>query len=195
MVKKILAIALALCAAAGWGVRVWLVNRDLPRPAVQVYEKGQAVPTGKDFFEKSTEIAEGYTVKVLSAALVPAKDFLVSYGENGNVLMKGVDYFYVVKVLFRNESNAQVEKEGISINSYSLDGTDYSLAVDDIGFKLAQPSLNGSLGFSLRQGTEMEFTLPFQVMSTVYTSTEHLRADPPKLLISRYPNRKMLKIQ
>ncbi len=196
MMKKIAAIVIAVCLAAGWGIRVYHVNRNLKKSVVKVYDKGQVVPIGKDFFDKSTEDMDGYTVKVLDSELVSSKDFLTRYKERSGLLGKDVDYLYVIKIAVKNEYNMRGEETGIDLFQYMLQGTDYVLRINDIAYKLTMPNMDGNLAFSLRRGKEpMEFILPFEVMTRSYTTVDHLKADTPKLVVSQYPNKKMLKIK
>ncbi len=192
--KKILVLAAVLVLAALWGIRFYVVNQDVDLPVVQVFPKGETVALEKDFFNYADENMDGYTVTVLDARRYEAKAFLKKYhGERqAENLGNHTDYIYTVQVCIANAGNTHTGEKGISLQQYVLQGTDYILSFEDTCFLLANPKMPGA-SFSLRQGTSMEMTLTFDVMSSV-TSLEHLTEDVPKLLISQYPHQKMLEI-
>ena len=68
--KKIIFISLTVVLIFVWGVRFYLVNREVDLPVVQVFPKGQEVPIANDFFINSDEGMDGYNVTVLDAELV-----------------------------------------------------------------------------------------------------------------------------
>ena len=49
MKKKIL-ILLVIALTITWGVRFYIVNKDVDPPIIQVFQKGVEVPIGEDFF-------------------------------------------------------------------------------------------------------------------------------------------------
>jgi hypothetical protein len=193
--KKILWIVLIAILATGWGIRFYFVNKDVDIPIVQRFPKGEDVAIGKDFFDRSDEDMDGYTVKVLGSELLPVKDFLKRYDAEGQVDTLGIftDYIYVVPVSIANETNPHGDKKGIAARYYCLQGTDYILSLDDTCFMLANPKMPGS-SFSLRKGTRMDMLLTFEVLSRT-TSIQHLKDDPPSLLITQYPHQKMIRLE
>lgn len=190
--KKILVIVVVLLV--GWGVRFYAVNRDVDIPIVQVFPKGEEVPVGKDFFGYADEDMDGYTVTVLDAELFSAADFLQRYdaAEQAEILGNYTDFIYTVRVCIANRYNPYTDQKGISLQQYVLQGTDYILSFDDTCYQMANPDMPGA-SFSLRQGTSMELTLTFDVMSQI-TSIKHLLDDAPKLLITQYPHQKMIEV-
>ena len=192
--KKIIAICVAILLATGWGIRFYFVNKDVNKPIIQVFQKGTEVPVGKDFFDRSDEDMDGYTVTVLDAELMSLDDFLQKYKAEEHRTELGVftDYIYTVRVSISNQDNKFTNEKGISLVSYVLQGTDYILSLEQMSYQYANPDMPGA-SFSLRQGTSMELLLPFEIMSSL-TSYEHILSDPPKLQISQYPHQKMLRL-
>lgn len=192
--KKILIICIVVIAAVGWGVRFYTVNKDVDVPVVQIFPKGEEVPVGKDFFNYADEDMDGYTVTVLDAELFPVEDFLHKYdaADQAEILSNFTDYIYTVRVCIANRYNPYTDQKGISLQQYVLQGTDYILSLEDTCYQIANPDMPGA-SFSLQEGTSMEMTLTFDVMSKT-TSIKHLSDDPPKLLITQYPHQKMIEV-
>ena len=192
--KKILIIVIAAVLAVGWGLRFYTVNKDVDAPIVQIFPKGEEVPIEKDFFNYADEEMDGYTVTVLGAELMTAKDFLKKYdaSDQADILGNFTDYIYTVRVCVANRHNPHTGEKGISLQQYVLQGTDYVLSLEDSCYQLANPDMPGT-SFSLKEGTGMELTLTFDVMSRT-TGIKHLEDDVPKLLITQYPHQKMIEI-
>ena len=192
--KKILIIAVIIILAVGWGFRFYVVNKDVDAPIVQIFPKGEEVPVEKDFFNYADEDMDGYTVTVLDAELFSVADFLQRYDAADQVEILGsyTDYIYTVRVCIANCYNPYTDEKGISLQQYVLQGTDYILSFEDTCYQLANPDMPGA-SFSLKEGTSMELTLTFDVMSRT-TSIKHLLDDAPKLLITQYPYQKMIDI-
>lgn len=192
--KKRLLILLVIALTITWGVRFYIVNKDVDSPIIQVFQKGVEVPIEKDFFYSSDEDMDGYTVTVLDADLVPAEEFLQGYdaGDQAELLGNFTDYIYVVRVSIANQYNPFVDEKGIDAGGYYLIGTDYILGLDDTCYYLANPDMPGTT-FSLQQESSMELILPFTVMSDL-TSHKHILEDPPKLQITLYPSKKLIEL-
>ena len=192
--KKIIFISLTVVLIFVWGVRFYLVNREVDLPVVQVFPKGQEVPIANDFFINSDEGMDGYNVTVLDAELVSVDNFLQRYNADEQSENIGIftDYIYMVRVSFGNQNNPFVNEKGIDLQVYYLKGTDYVLSLEDTCYRIANPDMPGT-SFSLRQGTDMELILPFSVMSS-QTSRNHILDDPPKLQIALYPHQKLIEL-
>lgn len=112
--------------------------------------------------------------------------------ENLEELDPFTDYIYTVHVSIANEHNPYTNEKGIPACRYLLQGVDYTLSLNDTFYQIANPDMPGS-SFSLREGTSMEMILTFDVMSKT-TSIKHLSDDIPKLMITLYPHKKMIKL-
>lgn len=192
--KKSIGIVLTVVLIFAWGIRFYFVNQDIDIADVRVFQKGVEVPIEKDFFYNSEEDMDGYTVTVLDAELRSVDDFLNDYDASDQMELLGnfTEYIYVVRVSIGNQYNAFVNEKGISLRSYNLKGTDYILSLEDICYQIANPDMPGT-SFSLQQGTSMELILPFAVLPEL-TSRKHLQEDPPKLVISLYPQQKLIEL-
>ncbi|MCI8669019.1 MAG: DUF5028 domain-containing protein [Lachnospiraceae bacterium] len=192
--KKILYFSLIVVLTFAWGIRFYLVNREIDLPVALVFQKGEEVPIEKDFFINSDEGMDGYNVTVLDAELVSVENFLQSYNavEEAENIGSFTDYIYMVRVSFGNQNNPFINEKGIDLQVYYLKGTDYVLSLEDTCYRIANPDMPGT-SFSLRQGTDMELILPFSVMSS-QTSRKHVLDDTPKLQISLYPHQKLIKL-
>ena len=194
IMKKILYFSLIVVLTFAWGIRFYLVNREIDLPVALVFQKGEEVPIEKDFFINSDEGMDGYNVTVLDAELVSVENFLQSYNavEEAENIGSFTDYIYMVRVSFGNQNNPFINEKGIDLQVYYLKGTDYVLSLEDTCYRIANPDMPGT-SFSLRQGTDMELILPFSVMSS-QTSRKHVLDDTPKLQISLYPHQKLIKL-
>lgn len=192
--KKILIILAALVLSIGWGIRFYTVNKDVDAPVIQVYSKGEEVPIGEDFFNYASEDMDGYTVTVLDAELLPVGDFLQKYNAEDQAENLGLftDYIYTVRISVANRHNPYTGEKGVALQQYVLHGTDYVLSLEDTCYQNANPDMPGA-SFSLREGTDMELTLTFDVISKS-TSVQHILDDSPKLMITQYPHQKMISI-
>ncbi len=192
MKKICIVITGILIISASWGIRFYLVNKDVDAPVIQVYEKGEEVPIGKDFFDYASEGMDGYTITVLDAELLPAADFLQKYDAADQAENLGLftDYIYTVHILAANRHNPYTGEKGVALQQYVLQGTDYVLSLEDTCYRIANPDMPGT-SFSLREGTDMEITLTFDVMSGT-TGIRHIMDDPPGLLITQYPHKKVI---
>jgi hypothetical protein len=196
--KRIMIITACVVLAAAWGVRFYFVNKDIDRPILQVFEKGEEVPIGKDFYHRSDEDRNGYTFTVLDSELLTIADFMQKYeaaDEQRELMGEYTDYVYAVRVSITNHYNMGGEQRGIDLFQTFLQGTDYYLMADTTCFQIANPNINvPGLSFSLRQDSSLEMVIPYGVMSDRGISIQHLMDDPPKLLISSYPHQKMLRV-
>jgi hypothetical protein len=195
-VKWIVIISVAVVLVVACGVRFYFVNKDVDKPIIQVFEKGEQVGVEKDFFDSSDENGDGYTFTVLDAELLPLDDFLQKYKateEDRELMGMYTDYIYTVRVSVANHNNSMGEQAGVNLRRCVLQGTDYYLMADDICFNIANPNMPG-LGFSLRENSSLEIVIPYGIMSNRVVSIKHLEYDQPKLLISLYPHEKLLKI-
>ena len=191
--KKIwIIIAGVLILSAAWGIRFYSVNKDVDSPVIQMYEKGEEVPIGEDFFDYASEDMDGYTITVLDAELLPVGEFLQKNNAMDQAENLGLftDYIYTVHISVANRHNPYTGEKGVALQQYVLHGTNYVLSLEDTCYQIANPDMPGT-SFSLKEGTDMEITLTFDVMSET-TNIQHIVNDSPKLLITQYPHKKMI---
>ena len=81
MKKRGLAICLAvLLCLTGIGVRIWYVNKDQKKIETKIYPMGEMVPFEDDFFYRSDEIRDYYSIRVNSAVVMPAEEYVKTQG-------------------------------------------------------------------------------------------------------------------
>lgn len=196
MRKRIIAIVAAIAVAVAWGARVAYINTHWPvAPAVEkTYPKGQTVALGKDFFWKANENMDGYSAQVLSARLVSREAFAKEVKESKNLLSKSVPYLYIIKMKIRNDTNTQLEKTGVNLANFILQGANCAFEVSDIAVKALGETPEGQTSFSLRTNSEMTFSVPFAITAGQFDSIESLQKQPLKVVVSAYPVKKSLAI-
>lgn len=203
MKKKIAVLSLIALLLAVWAFAVWKTNAKAEKPTVEIYSMQDTVAYGKDYFRRSDNILDGYTVTVLSAEIVPYEEYAQKQeitlperitDEAGNFLYRP-EYVYDVEVRFSNtdnESGAIDMFDTLLVNDDAL-----MLRVDADLWDCMYPQLAGSYSFRLRPNTEMVFHLPF-VVEAVYSERypmERVQKEKMSLVISQYPVKKVIELK
>lgn len=203
MKKKIAVLSLIALLLAVWAFAVWKTNAKAEKPTVETYSMQDTVAYGKDYFRRSDNILDGYTVTVLSAEIVPYEEYAQKQeitlperitDEAGNFLYRP-EYVYDVEVRFSNtdnESGAIDMFDTLLVNDDAL-----MLRVDADLWDCMYPQLAGSYSFRLRPHTEMVFHLPF-VVEAVYSERypmERVQKEKMSLVISQYPVKKVIELK
>lgn len=111
MKKKIAVFFLAALLLIVWAFAVWKTNVKAEKPTTETYSMQDTVAYGKDYFRRSDNIIDGYTVTVLSAEIVPYEEYAQKQvitppermtDETGNFLYRP-EYVYDVEVRFSNK--------------------------------------------------------------------------------------------
>lgn len=189
MKKKLVISVLCILIVAIWAFNVVRVNCDAEKVPKEIHPMGQWVEYGNNFYDKSTENRMGYSVKVTEATVVPFDDFLK---QNNISVFKDEDvfkpqYIYDVTVVIKNEKNTD---SGICIMDTTLNSINNIMQVDFDVFDALYPQLNGSISFSVKPGTEMEFHFPFVVANADFEKIcdyEYLTNNTFYLSLSQYP--------
>ena len=203
MKKKIAVLSLIALLLAVWAFAVWKTNAKAEKLTVETYSMQDTVAYGKDYFRRSDNILDGYTVTVLSAEIVPYEEYAQKQeitlperitDEAGNFLYRP-EYVYDVEVRFSNtdnESGAIDMFDTLLVNDDAL-----MLRVDADLWDCMYPQLAGSYSFRLRPHTEMVFHLPF-VVEAVYSErypAERVQKEKMSLVISQYPVKKVIELK
>lgn len=189
--KRRVGILVLIALLLGAGVRIYHVNQNADRAIISEHKKNVAVPVGENFFEKSDERMNGYTVKVVDAWIQSANEFLQENHEPES-LLENIETLYMVKVIFENESNLFGTDQGINLQQYILRGPNYMLTINDIAFKVVNTW--ESMGFSLSLHKPFELILPFAVYEG-YVDFNTVERNPPKLQICAYPEMKLISVK
>ena len=203
MKKKIVILSFIGLLLAVWAFAVWNINATAEKPIVETYSMQDTVAYGENYFRRSDNIIDGYTVTVLSAEIVPYEEYAQKQGitpperttdETGNFLYRP-EYVYDVEVRFSNtdnESGAIDMFDTLLVNDDAL-----MLRVDADLWDCMYPQLAVSYSFRLRPNTEMVFHLPF-VVEAVYSERypmERVQKEKMSLVISQYPVKKVIELK
>ncbi|MCL2083515.1 MAG: DUF5028 domain-containing protein [Oscillospiraceae bacterium] len=202
--KKKLIVIICLLGLVTYGVWVYFVNVGFREflPVLQTYKLGQPCSFENDFFDNTEDATPGYIITVLGSELLTAREFMESckldestLEQRGDELEPALDYVYAVKTMVRNDSDNQVDENGNARNGINmlyieLANTTYMNLISEFGCKIANTFYEEST-FAVRPGTEIEVTFVYGIGSRS-VNPENFRRDPPKLVVSHYPTKKML---
>ncbi len=172
-----------------WAFNIYSVNSTVEKVPKKVHPMGQWVEYGDNFYDKATENRTGYSVKVVDAEVVAFDEFLK---QNNISVFKDAElfkpeYIYDVTVIVKNENNTD---SGISMIDTTLNSINNIMQVDFDVFDALYPQLNGSISFSVKPGTEMEFHFPFVVANADFEKIcdyAYLTSNKFYLNLSQYP--------
>lgn len=203
MKKKIVILSFIGLLLAVWVFAMWKTNATAEKPIVETYSMQDTVAYGEDYFRRSDNILDGYTVTVLSAEIVSYEEYAQKQeitllermtDETGNFLYRP-EYVYDVEVRFSNTDN---EEGAVDMFDTLLVNDDaLMLRVDADLWDCMYPQLAGSYSFRLRPNTEMVFRLPF-VVEAVYSERypmERVQKEKMSLVISQYPVKKVIELK
>lgn len=189
MKKKISIVVLCILIFCVWAFNIYRVNSTAERVLVKVHPMEQWVEYGDNFYDKATENRNGYSVKVVDAKVVAFDEFLkqnnISVYKDEELFKP--EYIYDVTVIVKNENNTD---SGISMIDTTLNSINNIMQVDFDVFDALYPQLNGSISFSVKPGTEMEFHFPFVVANADFEKIcdyEYLTNNTFYLNLSQYP--------
>ena len=189
MKKKISIVFVCILIFCVWAFNIYRVNSTAERVPVKVHSMEQWVEYSDNFYDKATENRNGYSVKVVDAKVVAFDEFLkqnnISVYKDEELFKP--EYIYDVTVIVKNENNID---SGISMIDTTLNSTNNIMQVDFDVFDALYPQLNGSISFSVKPGTEMEFHFPFVVANADFEKIcdyDYLTNNTFYLNLSQYP--------
>ena len=189
MKKKIPIVVLCILIFCVWAFNIYRVNSTVERVPVKVHSMEQWVEYGDNFYDKATENRTGYSVKVVDAEVVAFDEFLkknnISVYKDKELFKP--EYIYDVTVIIKNKNNTD---SCISMIDTTLNSINNIMQVDFDVFDALYPQLNGSISFSVKPGTEMEFHFPFVVANAAFEKIcdyEYLTNNTFYLNLSQYP--------
>ncbi len=197
MKKKICVALLVFFLLCSWIAQVVYVNKNTEKPIREDYEMNEWVSFGNNYFYRSDrENRNGYEITVTNAELVSYDDFIKS--RNLKVVKNELSFIpekiLNVTVIIKNTNNTS---SGISMLDTTLNSSVDRLSIDYEIFDALYPQLQGSISFSVKPGTQMEFQFPFAVTNAsfqmVYTDKYFHKTDF-FLNITQYPVEKNIKI-
>lgn len=203
MKKRGLAICLAvLLCLTGIGVRIWYVNKDREETVTKIYPMGEMVPFEDDFFNRSEEIRDHYSVRVNSAVVMPAEEYVKTQGLTmEEVWPDGViatDILAVeVTIQNSNDKNADPEEDTQYFDMFNVhimsQGDTYQLD-NELLWKMYPKLDQSTFGFRIAPGTEYTMVLPYAVLDWQRTDSEKIKQKQNYLLLSMYPTKKMIEV-
>lgn len=189
MKKKISIVVVCILIFCVWAFNIYRVNSTVERVPVKVHSMEQWVEYGDNFYDKATENRNGYCVKVVDAKVIAFDEFLkqnnISVYKDEELFKP--EYIYDVTVIIKNENNTD---SGISMIDTTLNSINNIMQVDFDVFDALYPQLNGSISFSVKPGTEMEFHFPFVVANAGFEKIcdyDYLSNNTFYLNLSQYP--------
>lgn len=189
---------ISLCLICSFAIRVYFVNRDVSKPPMKEYKKGEIVTFDEEYSVDNRKISKGYTIQILDSEILSVEDFREKYNLSEGDLEGQYNFtntYYVVKAKFTNVNNQEGEEQGISLLSLPLVGKNYMVVFNAIAYPHLNPTMPIGGGFSLRPGTDMTVYLTYAIIAGNAPDIGELRKDPPQLQIAEYPIRKMLDIK
>lgn len=189
MKKKITIVVLCILVFCVWAFNIYRVNSTVEKVPKKIYSMEQWVEYGDNFYDKATENRTGYSVKVVDAEVVAFDEFLkqnnISVYKDEELFKP--EYIYDVTVIIKNKKNTD---SGISMIDTTLNSINNIMQVDFDVFDTLYPQLNGSISFSVKPGTEMEFHFPFVVANADFEKIcdyDYLTNNTFYLNLSQYP--------
>lgn len=193
MKYRILAIICLITFILGVFFRFFYVNKTMRKydSKKKNYNIGDEVPFERDFFFSNSEMCDGYSITVLDTCYLTVDEFKKQYNVADESVLEFAEYVYMLKVNFKNNSDINSEKTGISMNRLILQETSFISYPDNNAFMLLN-NLNHT-GFSLPSKYEKEFLIPFGINDSYIDIDELIKGDT-KLVITLYPNKKMINL-
>ena len=203
MKKRSLAICLVvLLCLTGIGVRIWYVNKDLEETVTKIYPMGEMVPFEDDFFNRSDEIRDHYSVRVNSAVVMPAEEYVKTQGLTMEEVWPDgtltTDILAVeVTIQNSNDKNADPEEDTQFFDMINIQimsqGDSYQLD-NELLWKMYPKLDQSTFGFRVAPGTEHTLTIPYAVLDWQRTDSEAIKHKKNYLLLSMYPTKKMIEV-
>lgn len=203
MKKRGLAICLAvLLCLTGIGVRIWYVNKDREEIETKIYPMGEMVPFEDDFFYRSDEIRDYYSIRVNSAVVMPAEEYVKTQGLTMEEVWPDgimVTDILAVEVTIRNsnDKNATPEEDTQFVDMLNIQilsqGDNYQRS-DELFGKMYPKLDQSTFGFRVAPGTEYTMTIPYAVLDWQHTDSEKIKHRQNYLLLSMYPTKKMIEV-
>ncbi len=189
MKRRMIKISILSLLVMIFGIRVYFVNSKIRYPINKYYKKGDEVAIENDFFDNDTENMEGYSINVKDTELLSMENFYNKYNIKNKEKFINSDYIFLVKVNFKNTNNKLGVNAGINLGQYMITNGAYLNYCDRDAYTYVNDFK--SLTFSLREGTNKDFVIPFTI-NKMHISEEKFKKGSPQLIVSLYPTRKSI---
>ena len=198
--KWIIITSVSVILFGAWLVGVIRLNVAAEKPQKEVYQVGERVYYGNNYFEYSSEIMDGYSLEVLSAKVYEYDAYLEKMGIETDPTTKWrAEYVFDLEIRFYNSGGTD-GKGGVPFISTYLASTDDRLTVNSELVGAMYPHLGEDpYGFSIRPETEMILHLPYQMewISWLYVGDEkdYLEESDFYLNVTQYPVKQVVFIR
>lgn len=189
--RCITTLIISIIVVTTYSLRICYVNSIADKSTTLNYELLEEVYIENDFFNTSEEQMNGYSITVLNSELITKEEFCKRFDYTNEKAQNLLEYMLVLKVRFKNISNNSGENAGIDLYQYILQETTYINFIDEDAFKIINKF--ESLLFALRCDSEREFYIPFNI-NTDMVDIKQLEEGNPSLIISLYPNKKIINL-
>lgn len=197
MAKKRLAVLVVFSVALlAVGVRIWWVNVSLPWIPEETYETGEWVRLGGAFHDNaSSEDTSGYSIKVVSAEVMSRSEYLEKCAGIAMGDQDGARCVVDVTLIIRNEGTKQGGLNVFQMVLTPARGNEY-LICDVMNEDALWPQVESGADttVSIRPGTEYEVHIPYVFNGGEEVYEREVNDRDFKLLLSRMPVRKMVKV-
>lgn len=184
-----------------WAFQFEKTNRLKYSQQVEVYEMGEMVEIGENFFVDDNEKLDGYSIRVNGAKLVEYQDFIESNGEVVNEAdfseaYPMPKYIYLLNITMKNTENTE---GSVMALKYALYHNSLQLPVDFTVWGLIDENFEGYPYIKVKENTEAEITVPFVPMAAdlgmdAKRIESMMEEDPFYFCICEFPIRKMIKV-
>lgn len=195
--KRIIIASFCIVLLGAWAFGVICLNAAAEQQQQQVYQVGDRVDYGDNYFDYSSEIIDGYSLEVLSAKVYEYDAYKEYMRIKTDTSAEwNSDYIFDVEIRFFNEGGSE-GKGGIPFISTYLASVDNRLAVDTKLVGAMYPQLGGDpFGFSIRPGTDMILHIPYQIemIPALYVGDEkkYLETSDFYLNVTQYPVKQLV---
>ena len=175
-----------------YSVRVMSLNKNFDYSKEVHYKLGETVELGNNFFDSNMENTNSYSLTVLDAELMSIKDFNDKYIGETNYSDSSDDYVYLIKIMFRNNSNEKNPNSGIDLMQYIFQESSYTNLVESNYIEYLNDF--NVTKFSLRPNSEKEIMIPFKVITHNVDIMQIINGEP-QLVVSLYPYKQSIDLQ
>lgn len=195
--KRIVIASVSIVLLGAWTFGVIRLNATSEQPQKQVYQVGDHVDYGDNYFDFSSEIIDGYSLEVLSAKVYEYDTYKkVMEIKTSSSSEWHSDYVLDVEIRFFNKGGSE-GKGGIPFIYTYLASADNRLAVNTKLVGAMYPQLGDDpIGFSIRPGTDMILHIPFQIemVPALYVGDEkkYLETTDFYLNVTQYPVKQLV---
>lgn len=184
-----------------WGFKVYETNQKSHSDQIEIYEMGETVEIGDNFFVDAKESLNGYSVTVNSAQRVGYQEYIEANG--GTVDETAFSetypmptYMFLVNITLKNVANTEGD---IMVLKYGLCDKSLYLPVDFVVWGLIDERFDGYPFLKLLENSQTKITLPFVPMplNVGINATKvdrMMEQDDFYFCICEFPVRKMIRV-